>query len=240
MVRSMKKRIIEFTPSSSEIEGVFDQPLPAAKFLPEWYKSQTGYVSGKKEILEDGSYNHTVKQCMPAFDAMAAGYIIPLPQDLEVVDDEDKYSIRWPSDAFKQISSHSLEQISEFPLDSKTWEVTAWKFHNPWIIKTPPGYSCLFLSPLWHEDLPFKCFPGVVDTDTYNTQPVNFPFLLRSGFRGKIEMGTPMIQVIPFRREAWKSKTEEESTFDPRQWEKSKRRFGHRYKKDYRQRKDYK
>jgi len=220
---------------------VFDPPLPASQFLPEWYKRQPGYTDETKQVMQDGNYNHTVKHCMPALDAMTAGYIIPLPQDVEAEDNEEgNVSIRWPSDVFTQFSTHSTGQVSELPIDSKIWDPVAWKFHNPWVIATPPGYSCLFLSPLWHEDLPFKCFPGVVDTDTYNIQPVNFPFLLRKGFRGKIEMGTPMIQVIPFKRENWKSKIKEESTFDPKQWERSKRRFGHRYKNDYRQRKDYK
>lgn len=231
---------IKFIPAKPELEGIFDPPRPANEFLPEWYKTQPGYSGGKKQILEDGNYNHTVKHCMPALDAMTLGYIIPLPQDIEVVDKEEGgVTMQWPSDTFKQFSSHSIEQISSLPIDTNVWDPFAWKFHNPWIIKTPPGYSCLFVQPMWHEDLPFKCFSGVVDTDTYNIQPVNFPCLFKNGFRGKIAMNTPMIQVIPFKRENWKSQVKEKSTFDYRDWERSRRRFGHRYKKDYRQKKNY-
>lgn len=236
----MKNKIIEFIPATPEIEGVFDPPVPSSSLLPDWYKRQSGYVGGTKSILEDGHYNHTVKQCMPALDSMSSGYIIPLPQDVEVVNNEDGgYGVRWPSDVFKQISSHSLEQISEMPLNANMWDPIAWKFHNPWIIKTPPGYSCLFTQPMWHEDLPFRCFSGVVDTDTYHVQAVNFPFVFQNGFRGLLRTGTPMIQVVPFRREDWESKTHKKSTFDAKVWERSKRSFGHRYKKDYRQKKRY-
>jgi hypothetical protein len=45
---------------------------------------------------------------------------------------------------------------------------------------------------------------GVVDTDTYNA-PVNFPFVLKNvNFEGLIPAGTPIAQVIPFKREEWK------------------------------------
>lgn len=236
----MKRKLIQFIPAGKDIEGVFDPPVPAKTMLPNWYKMQSGFVSGVKEVTDTGDYNHTVKQCMPALDAMTSGYIITLPQDIEVVDNpEGGASIRWPSDIFKQVSTHSLQQIDQLPLNTDAWDPVAWKFHNPWAIKTPPGYSCLFTAPMWHEDLPFKCFSGVVDTDKYCNQPINFPFVLRQGFRGSIEMGTPIIQVIPFKREDWEHKTKRKSTVDPKQWQKSKRRFGHRYKKDYRTIKDY-
>jgi hypothetical protein len=231
---------IKFIPATSEIEGVFDPPQPAACYLPEWYKRQPGHTNGLKSITEDGNYNHTIKHCMPVFDAMTSGYIIPLPQDIEMIDGEDgSCSAKWPSDIFKQFSTHSSAQVSELPIDTEVWEPIAWKFHNPWIIKTPPGYSCLFAQPMWHEDLPFRCFPGVVDTDTYCVQAVNFPCVFRKGFRGLLRTGTPMIQVIPFRREEWHSEVHETSTFDAKVWERSKRTFGHRYKRDYRQKKTY-
>jgi hypothetical protein len=43
-----------------------------------------------------------------------------------------------------------------------------------------------------------------VDTDTYKA-PVNFPFVLNDvKWEGIIPAGTPMAQVIPFKRESWK------------------------------------
>jgi hypothetical protein len=46
--------------------------------------------------------------------------------------------------------------------------------------------------------------PGIVDTDTYNAA-VNFPFVLNepNKFEGLIPAGTPIAQVIPFKREFW-------------------------------------
>ena len=235
----MKSKLIEFIPARLDYEGVFDHPVAAKTLLPEWYKEQSMYTEGQRGIGNDGTYNHTVKACMPALDAMSAGYIIPLPQDVEVMEDENgNTSVRWPSSILEQVASHSLAQIDKMPLNTAQWDQVAWKWINPWRIKTPPGYSCLFIQPMWHEDLPFRCFSGVVDTDAYHIQPVNFPFVFEKGFRGSLAAGTPMIQVIPFERNPWESKVSKYKE-PKKKWERSKRHFGHRYKKDYRQPKDY-
>lgn len=74
---------------------------------------------------------------------------------------------------------------------------------NPWAIKTPKGYSVLFVQP-FHRESVFTILPGIVDTDSY-TIPVNFPFVINdSNFEGTIPMGTPIAQVIPFKRDSWK------------------------------------
>jgi hypothetical protein len=61
----------------------------------------------------------------------------------------------------------------------------------------------MFLQPL-HRESVFTILPGIVDTDTY-TAPVNFPFVLNDPkFEGLIPCGTPIAQVIPFKRDGWK------------------------------------
>jgi len=48
--------------------------------------------------------------------------------------------------------------------------------------------------------------PGIVDTDKYFA-PVNFPFVINDPkFEGLIPKGTPIAQVIPFKRDGWKMK----------------------------------
>ena len=74
------------------------------------------------------------------------------------------------------------------------------KFHNPWTIRTPPGWSCLFTAPLNHTNDVVQILAGVVDTDRYQA-PVNFPFVTIAGDGTHVlEKGTPLVQVIPFQR----------------------------------------
>ena len=81
------------------------------------------------------------------------------------------------------------------------------KIINPWKIKTPPGYSCLFIPPMHREFDHFHILPGIVDTDKFMTN-VNFPFCINQGkypsFKKIFERGLPYVQVIPFKRDPWK------------------------------------
>ena len=73
-------------------------------------------------------------------------------------------------------------------------------------LKTPKGYSVLFCHPLNRFELPFQTFSGVVETDEYN-QGTHFPFYIKKLNVGEIiiiKKGTPIVQIIPFKRENWK------------------------------------
>lgn len=74
------------------------------------------------------------------------------------------------------------------------------KFHNYWSVRTAKGWSCLFLPPVNRPDAVVEVFAGVVDTDEY-TAPINFPFVaIAADGVYTLEKGTPLVQVIPFRR----------------------------------------
>ena len=168
--------------------------------MPDWYKNTPEYLGneGKKFITHD-STPHTIKKCIPVFDAMTAGYILYTQVDVQVsqVDNEPHYL--WPSQ--NAIAFHPVLQA---PLHPKKNDFPYPKWVNPYIIKTPPGYSTLFLPPMHNPNEIFTILEGIVDTDKYY-QPVNFPFVLNNlKWEGIIEAGTPMAQVIPFKRESWK------------------------------------
>jgi hypothetical protein len=80
------------------------------------------------------------------------------------------------------------------------------KFINPWVVKTPPGYSALFLHPPNHFEFPFQVLSGMVETDTYY-RPVHFPSvcLMGRGTTFTMKRGSPIAQVIPVPREEWQS-----------------------------------
>jgi hypothetical protein len=100
------------------------------------------------------------------------------------------------------ITFHGQGQLTGYPkLEQKMKLESVPKFTNHWIVQTPKGYSSLFVTP-FHHDLPFTILPAIVDTDTY-FNPVNFPFLPDPDFEGLIPKGTPIAQVIPFKRDNW-------------------------------------
>lgn len=176
-------------------------PKPASKFIPDWYKNLESYISGKKAPTGDGKSSATAKKCMPIFDSITAGYIIVSPADVYVSQRYGEPYYEWSN--FGLISFHPKEQAPEHPNRNGLESFPKWI--NYWAIKTPKGYSTLFVPPFHRESI-FTILPGVVDTDTY-TAPVNFPFVLNDPkFEGIIPAGTPIAQVIPFKRESWEMK----------------------------------
>lgn len=170
--------------------GVAAKPYRAHNALPEWWKKMP------RNLPTDGFPAHTIKACVPVTDMLTTGYILPLPFDLHVRSRKGErplFSWRFAPEEF--ISEHGIEQVPIYG--------GAWKMSNPWLIKTSPGTSCLFLHPTHRPELPFHTLEAVVDTDTY-TNHVNLPFLWPDqDYDGVLRAGTPWAQVIPFAREPW-------------------------------------
>lgn len=192
---------IKFTDTA----GVADiyYPKPASEFIPNWYKETTSYTSTGKKPNGFGQGAGTIKKCMPVFDAITAGYIIVLPADVYVSQKEDEKGNLFPWYEWANhdlISFHPVEQAPEHPAKNG-FPYPKWR--NAWAIKTPKGYSTMFVQPMHRESL-FTILPGIVDTDEYYA-PVHFPFVLNdTTFEGMIPAGTPIAQVIPFKRDSWK------------------------------------
>lgn len=177
-------------------------PFPASKGVPSWMKHLTPEA-------ERDDYQ-TVKRCIPFLDAMTAGYIIPLPFDLTIAITPTGNQLLWKSEEEKErlskytiVESHDSSQYPGAPFS----QFKVIKFYNPWIVETSPNTSCMFVPPLNRPELPYVPLSGIVDTDQYfNT--VNLPCVfpgLDVGHQINLKMGTPMIQVIPFKRQEWKS-----------------------------------
>ena len=210
----LKKEIVFVNHSGISIS---EYPYPAKKNIPKWYKDQPSYIPGiSPEVFSENGAS-TGKKCMPLFDAMTSGYIIPTFFDIEVKIENGVQifkSNEW--DVFlttmgtgyrttivdslvsSQMRSQAINHPADFGHDYP-------KFSNPWSIKTPKGYSCLFTNVM-HRDSLFTILEGIVDTDKY-IHPVFFPFVMKDKtWEGIIPAGTPICQVVPFKRDLWKMK----------------------------------
>ena len=214
---------IQFYAEKSVLDILGDiKPQPSSKFLPEYYKNANLNVVKPKERIAFGpnhSFNGKVgnhfgfKACVPYMDAIMGGYTIPLWSDViyDKTNESFYLSHNQVEDQYQKntyalgvLSTHSYEQVKGIP-GTKESEIT-FKYLNPWKIKTPPGYSCLFIQPMNHFDSRYQIVSGIVDTDTY-TESVHFPFIINRNNmndKDKFERGMPFVQVIPFKRENWK------------------------------------
>ncbi len=192
-MRFRARPVIEFL-CCPEDKGVIAEPVRARTVLPPWYKQLPGIDKAHVTATNDGL---TVKRCMPFLDAMSTGWILPLAATvrLEISDGGATVTGGWKFDR-EMVSFHGSRQIVGNPYEPRP----PMKFHNYWNIRTAKGWSCLFLPPVNRPDAVVEVFTGVVDTDTY-TAPVNFPFVaIAADGVYTLEKGTPLVQVIPFRR----------------------------------------
>lgn len=199
---------IKFYPFSQATMDFADPPQPASKFTPSWYKKQPGTINDE-ETLPKGFSTVTVKKCMPIFDLMTAGYIITAPCDihLDATDPNNlSFTVPMPIKQFQadMFASHGFEQYSEYPMDRETDHPMLLRILPFWSVKTDPGYSCLFMHPAHADSSPLTAMQALVDTDKFISEG-HLSFVVRKGFKGVVKQGTPLVQVIPFKRESWSS-----------------------------------
>ena len=201
---------IVFRARSKQEFRIQDKPFPAAKAIPEWWKSAPTTEKtpespdGDRFLVRNRTANFSFKKCTPMLDALTSGYIIPLWADVQVTQTDEAPYVSWKTrHSIFELHGSSSRDIPPPP----GYDNYVFKYLNTWIPETPPGYSTLVTAPLGHRDLPFHAIPGVVDTDE-STLELVFPMWIRSGLEGIVEHGTPLVQLLPFKRTHWKSEFE--------------------------------
>jgi hypothetical protein len=195
-------KIIKFVAQNDHVWNVRPKPYPAAKNMPNWWKDMPVYSNPENTFTLNPYPSVTVKRCVPTLDILTSGYYVPLWSDI-FVDQQDGFPlIQWTSEV-PVLNTWNNQHVSSFKTIDGYSNVFFKNIHG-WTIKTPPGWSCMFIHPIAYPDLPFYSISGIVDTDVYDGD-INVPFVVKNNFKGIIEKGTPMFQVIPFKREKWNS-----------------------------------
>lgn len=224
----MFKSKINFISRHKNIFDILEKPYPAVKNTPVWFKNMPSYVENQKGVDDYSDPNSTIKKCLPVLDCMTSGYYIPLICDVWVENNDENLNFKWSLDDIQLVSAQNKDRYNLYPIPDGYMSI-AFKWLNPWIINTPKNYSCLFTHPMHYDDLPFRCLPAIVDTDKHPTE-INFIFLLKKGFTGLIPKGTPIIQIIPFKRHNFKASFSTKHEKFDLIWTKAKTVFFDRYK----------
>lgn len=183
---------IEFR-CKAEDKGVIAEPYLAKSSLPDWFRRLPAVDKDHHDATGSGL---AIKRRMPFLDAMQTGWILPLAATvrLEVKDGGRTVDAGWDFDG-TLVSNHGAFQVAGTPSEPRPP-----KFHDDWTVRTPPGWSCLFVPPLNRPEPAFECLAGVADSDLYPNL-IHLPFFAtdRDGLY-TLAKGTPLVQVIPFRR----------------------------------------
>lgn len=187
-------------------------PKPAKVYIPDWYKESASFFNyddksytNKLSFKELGSPTTTVKLCVPFLDTLSFGYIQETWCDIfvEVKNQQLFYHFADSLD-FPIVSDRSISLAAKMPVPIGFNKNLFFHWSRVWNPVLPKGYSALITHPLNRDDLPFKCVSGIIDSDRYFVDG-KVGFFLKESFVGLIPKGTPMYQIIPFKKDSWKT-----------------------------------
>ena len=219
----IKKKIIQAQTADETVD--FIPPKPAKTEIPDWFKSIPSLIEGEMSI----------KRCVPVLDAFTSGYIIV--SNVDFMFDEQSGRFLDNASYHTPVSQHMDFQTEDMEID-KNLNPHPFKWTNQWHLKVPKGYSLLITHPLNRTDLPFHSLTGIVDADVHPVI-INFPFFMKKGFSGLIPAGTPLVQIIPIKREPWELKVNDQETYFYKDFWKWNSHPEATYKRKFWQRKDY-
>jgi hypothetical protein len=166
-------------------------PVEARKEIPYWIKPQ---IKNK---------NVKFAKCPGMFDLAQAGYLIRAHVDMHIKVNKQglicKFSgVKTPETMLEDMSYDLVDGLSK-PSDKVPHKV--YKLPLPWAVFAKKGYSALVQPATMHSPFLDKLYvyPGIVDYDNFTS--INFIFspLVEGEF--VIDAGTPLLQVLPYRRE---------------------------------------
>ena len=186
------------------------KPEPAINAFPKWFKEMPRYFNLDPNSDIPQREPGTIRACPAVNDAMAFGYVLYLPGDvfIDATGEEVKINTgnfgngsRINDANFKFVTLHDPMSTSGYRSMFDFHDQTL-KWQTYWGIRTDEGYSTMFVHPFHRNDLPFYSVTAIVDTDKFSTRDP-YAFFIKKGFKGVIHRGTPMLQVIPFKRDDW-------------------------------------
>ena len=185
------------------------KPILAKSIMPDWWKKMKIFQAVR------GKRTQTIRACPAMDDWLKSGWYILANRDIEVLVGQDREGLsnenfitRDHTNSGYNSPSHPSEQFDnafDYIKNTKGHVKDAFKMRNPWNIITPDGYTCFYLDPFLFQNNHFAVWQGIIDTDKFNTNQDNSQII----FYPKVEHsfvipeGTPLVQIIPYRREEW-------------------------------------
>lgn len=166
-------------------------PINNTRSWPEWWK-------------EVESAEGSVRRCAGTADYLSLGFSIPLWAGLKFRLSPNKRFWETQFDIAGEhpfaVEGFSFDQTGPIPVTKvrSIQRANYVKIINPWVIKTAPGWSSMFLPPMYEPDANWTILPAVVNTDYYHHAHIVLNVLAEDEFT--IPLGQPMQHIIPFER----------------------------------------
>lgn len=200
---------IDFTTFNEDTLRNF-KPVLAKTVLPSWWKKMKIFQAIR------GQRTQTIRACPAMHDWTKSGWYLLANRDIEVLCgsdrdslSDDNFATRDPSGKSYASPTHPSDQFDnafDYIKDGEFGHVRdAFKCRNPWNIITPKGYSTYYVDPFLFQNKYFATWQGMIDTDEFNVNQDNSQIIFypKVNHSFTIPSGTPLCQIIPFKREEW-------------------------------------
>lgn len=198
--------------------------IPASEYKPSWWKQQTPFLKSADLIPPNKGIDNrlnewpipTVKMCPAIHTQFQAGYIITAPFDMEIVADDDVWSLNFNSNLHSLLSKESLEDIfSSHPneqysslhnRDESPYVPSTLKINTGYQLVSDKPVNVMVIPPYWsHVSLSdnIVCLPATLQLSS-EIYPADMGhglvpnFLVKKNSRTFIAKGDPLLQIIPF------------------------------------------
>jgi hypothetical protein len=184
---------IRFTPSDNRLmdSSPFVNTVANA---PSWFK-------------RIGKGQGSIRKCAGTIDLLSAGVTLPMWTNYRFRPGEggswetagDDFS---PPANINAIQGFGFDSTGQCPMtDIRKIEHGQYpKIVNPWRFETAPGWSTLMLPLYWEPNENYSVVPAIVHTDFYHLMNIVLNITGDSAF--SIKYGTPIAQLIPFKRDS--------------------------------------
>jgi hypothetical protein len=161
--------------------------------LPKWFR-----------LIPKGK---SVRRCAGVMDYLSIGVTVPAWTNIYVEpspDSDSKWNLMMENIPFSQFQFTNepfpFESTGKCPMSEVRDVQDGYypKIVNPWLFRTAPGWSTLVLPVMYEPNKNFHVIPAVVNTDFYHNLNCVLNITGNSSF--KIEYGTPLMHLIPFKR----------------------------------------
>lgn len=167
--------------------------LNSVSSMPSWFR-------------KIGKQPGSVRRCAGTIDLLAAGVTLPAWTNFRFRPEPGGKAWEQAADDFSPPAN--INNIAGFPFEStgscpmtdvRKLETGQYpKLVNPWRFKTAPGWSTLMIPIYWEPNENYTVVPAIVNTDIYHLMNVVLNITGDSPF--SIDFGTPLAQLIPFKR----------------------------------------
>lgn len=218
-------KVIKFFATREYIEDFAPAPASSPKEIPGWWNKMASYggyrgtPEGERIIsIDSGGDNATIKRCIPVLDSMTIGYLVKTdseiyiePQKSSPIDFSERSNPVAPNPVRatfprerEKITIHDYGQAYTHPVTQKSKQVLQ-KIFTPWHVMTPDGYSVIMVNHLNNPSPYWEAVSGVMDSDAFYPRINMMVAMNDPEFKGIIPAGATLCQIIPFKRESWKS-----------------------------------